>query len=66
VRRPDRLAHSVLVAAGARRCALNPEQPSAGPPVLVVPAFYLDAQSFQPFVRELRSRGYNAALPPIR
>lgn len=35
-------------------------------PVLVVPAFYLDAQAFKPLVQELRSRGFNAALPPIR
>jgi hypothetical protein len=34
--------------------------------VLVVPAFYLDAQVFRPLVEELRSRGFNAALPPIR
>jgi hypothetical protein len=47
-------------------CALNPENPSKGPPVLVVPAFYLDAQVFRPFVQELRSRGFNAALPPVR
>jgi hypothetical protein len=35
-------------------------------PVLVVPAFYLDASVFRPLVEELRSRGYNAALPPVR
>lgn len=46
--------------------SLRPDDPSKGPPVLVVPAFYLDAQSFKPFVQELRSRGFNAALPPIR
>jgi hypothetical protein len=40
--------------------------PLQGPPVLVVPAFYLDAQVFRPFVQELRSRGFNAALPPVR
>lgn len=34
--------------------------------MLVVPAFYLDAQVFRPLVEELRSRGFNAALPPIR
>lgn len=34
--------------------------------MLVVPAFYLDAQVFKPFVQELRSRGFNAALPPVR
>jgi hypothetical protein len=45
---------------------LNPDNPSQGPPVLVVPAFYLDAQVFRPFVQDLRSRGFNAALPPVR
>jgi len=35
-------------------------------PVLVVPAFYLDAAAFKPLVQELRSQGFNAALPPIR
>lgn len=50
----------------AGTCLLNPDNPSQGPPVLVVPAFYLDAQVFKPFVQELRSRGFNAALPPIR
>eukprot|EP00775_Hariotina_reticulata_P011086 gene11086-11241_t len=35
-------------------------------PVLVVPAFYLDAAAFRPLVQELRAQGFNAALPPIR
>ncbi|KAF8073174.1 SPL4 [Scenedesmus sp. PABB004] len=37
-----------------------------GPPVLVVPAFYLGSAPFVPLVAELRSRGFNAALPPIK
>jgi hypothetical protein len=34
--------------------------------VLIAPAFYLDAAVFRPLAAELRSRGYDAALAPIR
>jgi hypothetical protein len=34
--------------------------------VLIAPAFYLDARLFRPLAAELRRRGYDAALAPIR
>jgi hypothetical protein len=57
---------AAAAAAGTSAHSLSPGNPSQGPPVLVVPAFYLDAQVFKPLVQELRSRGFNAALPPVR
>lgn len=34
--------------------------------VLIAPAFYVDAAPFRPLAAELRRRGYDAALAPIR
>jgi hypothetical protein len=55
----------VTAAASSSSSSSSSSSLSRGP-VLVVPAFYLDAQAFKPLVQELRSRGFNAALPPIR
>lgn len=65
-RRRVRAAAAASGATGACAREPTPGNPGAGPPVLVVPAFYLDAMAFRPLVEELRARGYNAALPPVR
>lgn len=44
----------------------TPPPPLTKGRVLIAPAFYLDAAVFRPLAAELRSRGFDAALAPIR
>lgn len=52
-------------------CSAAPTPRDGAPParlgkVLIAPAFYTDVSAFRPLAAELRARGYDAALAPIR